>query len=327
MFRKVIGALAVVALCSQSLLVASATQADINEYGNTLQEEYEERDVTPTSGAEENRPFFTDPESLVSLSDTSEYDKSGKLFVYHNGASVLYSSVPDGMIGKTNVYLNKESAIEYHLYRDGQEVPFEGELTVTEPGSYLVSKGTADSARSILHFTIIGELSAAVTGYQMPQGFRINSVTHDGNLMETDGKYVSFMQEGLYVVDYSNPDIGVTYTLELSTDYTGPSLLLEAVNEKGFASGPVSLEDKDREDEITILLNGKELTMPYNHILTETGTYQLEVKDKAGNVTNYTFIIKPYLNVSAVAVILVFVAILAAFVVFVVRTRKYLRVR
>lgn len=327
MLKKVIGVLVVLALCSQPLLVASAAKSGMNEYGNTIQEEYQEKEVNSSSDLEEDSSLLANPENLISISDSCDYDRSNQMFLFHYGASVIQSSVPDGMIKKGNVYLSKEAATEFHLYRDGEELPFESEITVAEPGSYLLSRGSAESAKNIMHFTIIGELSGIVTGYQMPQGFRISSVTRDGSPMDTDGKYVPFTQEGLYVVNYANPDISVSYTLEISTDFTASTLLLEAVNDKGYASGPVSLEDWNKADEITILLNDKELSMPYNHILTETGKYQIELKDEAGNVTNYSFIIKPYLNMSAIVAILVLIALIAVFVIFVIRTRKHMRVR
>lgn len=306
---------------------AAEDESEVDLFGNSVREEYEEKEVEGTGSMSQDEPFFTNPESIVELANGTEYDKDSQLYIFRNGASVFYSEVPDGMIQKSSVYLYKGNLTEYRLYKDGAEIEFEEEITVQDAGDYAVVRGGSENAKPILKFTIAEDLTSKITGYQMPYGYKIKSATLNGEQVSNDGKYISFMKEGTYEVAYENEQIEVENRLKITTDFTPPELLLEAVNDKGYASGPVSLEDYEKGDTITILLNGKAISMPLEKILTETGSYQITLSDKAGNASNYSFVIKPYLNVSAVVVIIAAVALLAAFIVFVVRNRKYVRVR
>lgn len=262
--------------------------------------------------------------NVTTIANGITYNKSKKLYYYTVGDNEVGMNYPDGVITTKSIRVVIPSGMGAQLFINGAEVLNPDFESITEPGSYVVM--FRDRDETTLRFTIVNSVTGAINEYRMPTGFTITSVKRDKEELKTDGYRQSLTEEGKYEIEYKCKETNVTYTLNVQIDHTAPTLALKAVNEEGFANGPVSFEDQEKDTTLTVLLNGEKIK-PINKELTKSGTYDLTLSDQAGNVTTYHFIIKVYFNFNSIALILIIVALIAALIVYIVRSRKSLRVR
>lgn len=262
---------------------------------------------------------------VVPLSNSSRYEREGRVFVYRQSSGAeIKSSVASDMITTNPVTLEIPSAIDVKLYRDGQEVEEPNYAEIREPGSYTLTLDSNGMPAQILRFTIINSITGLIHEYRMPTGFMVSDVY----LNDVEQRYtpyeVDMTEEGKYRISYYCIATGVSYELDVNIDHTPPELALEAVVD-GVAKGPVDLTDLESGASIYIEQDGEPLS--YHGTLTESGSYVITVKDQAGNVNTYKFMLQVYFNTSSLMFFAMTIVAAAAVVIYVLHSKKALRIR
>lgn len=261
----------------------------------------------------------------VALSNTSRYEREKKVFVYRqpSGAEIK-SSVANDMITTGAVMLEIPSAIDVTLYRDGEELVDPEFSEIVSPGSYVLTTESSGMPVQILRFTILDSVSGAVYQYPMPTGFVVSEVY----LNDVEQRYtpyeVDMTEEGKYRIEYYCVNTGVSYELNVTVDHTPPVLALEAVVD-GVAKGPVDLSDLEDDASIYIEQDGEPIS--YQSTLTESGSYVVTLKDRAGNIATYKFVIQVYFNASSLMFFAMTLVAAVAIIAYILYSKKALRIR
>lgn len=308
------------------------TEIDLGDSynGNVLQEEYENVEVDSFTGNLDFTSLLVEEATngRVELGDRVSFDITNRLFCYAiSGGGEVYADAMDGAILVGTVSIFKSPNEKVTVYQNGTEITFDEQITLEEPGAYLVKVTEAGKENTLFSFTITNKVTNQLTGFEMPNGFRITSAYKDDVLLNTESYYVSMAEDGKYEINYECPLIGLSGCYTAVIDHTPPAMELTGINEKGYASGAIDVSCRDRDDELEIYYEGKEMMIPADNMVRYVGSYQLILTDQAGNKTEYAFVIKPYLNFSATTAIITFAVLVIGLIVFVIRTRKHLRVR
>ena len=254
---------------------------------------------------------------------SAEYDTKQKKFVYRMNSQEIFTNLPDGIVTTGTFSAEVPGGMAARLFRDGVELPDADLSAVTEPGKYILMFGNNSS--DSMKFTILSDVTGVVREYVLPTGFTLTSVTYNGEPVEQASTYIADLSgEGRYEIRYGCAKADLSYALNVTVDHTAPTLKLEAVQD-GYAAGPVDISDLEQNTRISILLNGEPLG--YSKELTKSGTYQITLQDAAGNITTYHFVIRVYFNFNTFVFLFILVGVLAALTVYLVLSRKKLRIR
>lgn len=270
----------------------------------------------------------SDPEDLVWISDTVQYDVEERMYIYPLGRSTykdLQASVMDGMITSGGVVIRVDDGVQISLYRNGEYLPEPNWAAITQPGDYVVTTGAGTgNGDRLLSFTIVGEQCNFVKSYRMPDGFQVMEATLNEQPIHYERNYVDMSDEGKYYVKYRSIRADNTYELSYTADFTPPVLALEAVVD-GMARGPVDLSDLEEGAAMGVWLDGE----PIGHMgeLTRSGNYVVKVADEAGNMNTYGFTIQVYFDGNSLIFFGIVAAVLIGTIAYVIVSRKRLRVR
>lgn len=260
------------------------------------------------------------------ISERVIYDRKEDAYVYTAANGQVYTNVVDGMITQESVSIYADDAVGCTLYLDGERVDDPDLSAITQTGSYVLETANSTSSEPLFSFTIISETAgASLSGYRVPAGFAVDSVSVDGVDKPAEGGYIDLSGEGTYAIEYECPAANKYYSMNVYIDHTPPTLALDAVVD-GCAHGPVDVSDLEEGVAMQVYRDGEEVTV-YNNEIDRSGDYTIELMDAAGNRTTYTFTIMVYLNISAWAVVILLVLIGAALMVYLIVSRKRLHVR
>lgn len=264
----------------------------------------------------------------VWVNETTQYDRGEKMFAYENekvSPSSIYSSVADGMCVAEPVKIVIPTGITPILFLDGKELENVDYSRIETPGAYtLQATGTGASPTRIMEFRILTKITGKLETFTVPAGFTITDARLNGESVSHDSRSVNLGDEGDYVIDYRCNEAERPYTLEIEVDHTPPTLKLEAVKDH-VAKGPVDISDMEEGVTATIMLGNKEIKA--KDTLTQSGIYNIVLTDPAGNQTKYSFRILMYLNLSAVGFIILLAVAVAALIIYLMVSRRKLRVR
>ena len=298
-----------------SLLAVPAAAYEINMGYNGYIDEYSGQPTNETPG-------FSNAD-IVALGVDAYYDRLEGMFVYQlSGESEVRSSVANGMITNDAVRISIPDGLEYVLNRDGQQVSIGALNALNEEGIYDLS--FPSQSAFTLRFTIVNEKTADLFEYRMPEHFRVSEVQKNGTPVDTASGVADLSAEGNYLVTYLCTETGIPYQLALSVDRTPPVLALTAVVD-GVAKGPVDLSDLEEGAQLSVKLDGND--EGYTTLLTKSGSYVVTVTDRAGNSTVYKFKLQVYFNTSSIVFLVLFPVLVIALAVYLVHSRKHLRVR
>ena len=264
-------------------------------------------------------------QSSVNLSNKCRYDRTISRYIYTTSFATdsdVESTVYSGMIVSEVVSISTGQNAKIEVYRDGELIDEDDYENLNQQGHYKVLY----EDQELFSFIIVNKLTSIIKGYDMPDGFRIISVTRDGESYPQNGSSVSFEGDGNYVVSYKCTSTGARYTLNCTIDNTVPTLEFEGLPENKIASGPVKFIKTEKDSSVRVILEDKEIK-PMDNTLVESGNYKVAVYDQAGNNTVYIFKIKVYFDTSAWVVVLLFVVIIGVIVGYITYSRKHLRVR
>ena len=273
----------------------------------------------------------------ILISSGIYYDRTTRSYVYDLGGrsdQTISASIMDGMIVNEPVRLEIAQGLDIRLYCDGVPVE-EADLALIEaPGRYVLeARLLEDQYVRIMGFTIVGATTGLINSYPMPAGFVVTDVEMTvqnengewvGAASQWDRNKVSLSENGNYRIRYECGRTGLGYILQTTIDHTPPTLALENVV-NGLAKGPVDISDLEENCKIGISLNGGKMT--YREELTLSGDYEIILQDEAGNVTNYSFTLLPYLDLHSWIFFGLVVMMVAGTGIYLYIERKRMRIR
>lgn len=262
----------------------------------------------------------------VWLNNNTFYDFTTNRFIYElSSGTELSSTVADGMITNGPVSLELSGGSSGRLYRNGTALDTSDYTDLTEPGKYVVSINSNTGVTvEPLCFTIVGSETCMPEEYVLPEGFSFTEVLRDDALIEYSAGQVRLAEEGSYRMSYVCRSTGLLYGLKTKVDRTPPVLELAEVVD-GEARGPVTLYDLEPNTSLRIERDGRELN--FTQELNESGNYHIWLRDAAGNSTEYQFRIRIYLNVNAIVFVVLILALILLMIIYLVYSRKKLRIR
>ena len=264
----------------------------------------------------------------VRLSETMEYDVDTSSFVFTSAryATEVSANVADGMITREPVVILVPEGVSSFLYMDGNQVEQPDYNNISEPGAYVFRLGGGTETDDLFSFTIVSETTGAVSYYDLPEGFQVSSVNLDGTDVTDARTRVNLLEEGEYQIVYDCTKANLSYSLILNIDHTAPELVFEGVDERGIARGPVTFSGLGKGESVTATRDGREFNLR-GDTLTGTGEYELTATDQAGNTSIYEVTILLYLNAQSVVFLALFVAVVAAVIIYLEYQRRRMRVR
>ena len=275
--------------------------------------------IVPVSAVNDEMPLH--------IGGSTYYDAKEKAFLYYVNATAsqaVRSNVADGMITEQPVSVSADIGVTLEVYLDGERLQSISGGSFQMPGEYVVMYVGGSIAERLFSFTIIPKLCSSVTSYALPAGFAFTEVTLNGEAVDFTPNYLKLTDEGEYDIHYRCLKTNVTYQLLMQADFTGPILSLDNV-ENGRARGPVDITDARDAAHITIYHDGERIGR--RDVLTESGEYYIELADEAGNKTTYTFTILIYFDGSSWLFFLMVLGSCVGTILYLVYSRKHLRVR
>lgn len=265
-------------------------------------------------------------ENRITVSDNILYDPDEHRFVFdmsNVGAGEVKCNISDGVLTNGPVRLESDVITILEVYKDGEKLDSSDLSEITEPGSYVVNAFINGQTIRVMGFTLI-EQYTSMESYQLPKNYVVESLTYNGEAIECDPYVVYFDYEGDYVLTLCCGVSHTLYDIFLTIDKTPPVLALSNVKD-GVAKGAVSLADREEGSELYIEYNNTEI-IPVEE-LTATGSYFVVNTDAAGNRVEYKFDIVVAVNASTVWFIVIFVLIAAGITVYLLMSRKKMRIR
>lgn len=261
------------------------------------------------------------------------YDLEQRCYVNEVGGKSFTSSIPNGALlsaGVETVSFSVPVGLSAVLYRNGNAVSDADLSNITEAGSYLLEVGMSNSDESVsFSFRLLDGLTNSLSELSLPDGFRFEYVLLNGETITTDySNYTQLIADGSYEVCWSCEEIGKRYTVSFTRDTVAPTLALPEVID-GEAHSAVSLTDLEENCYIllTELDSGETQTIVSAETeLTQAGRYRLTVYDRAGNSSVYDFVIHVYLNISAVAALVLIAGAVGSLSLYSRYIRKHPRV-
>lgn len=264
------------------------------------------------------------PEGDKSLIRTTTDEKNVKLVT--RAKTEIFTNIPPDMKTTGAVTFSTAADVQYKLYRDGKQIEnyrFTDELS--EVGSYqLFIYDGSGTLPAEFDFEITPRYVAGVTSYEVPSGCTIDKALFEGNIIRSNMTSVDLGSEGTYTVDVMYGSYKRTESFVL--DNTPPDVGCKGVKNGTSPGGPVELKMKsDDIDTYEVFLNGEKIKKSLT--LTEPGEYVVKIYDRAGNVTEKSFIIEFRMNEMGIIVIVLLCGIVVAGVVFFIRCKTKFIVR
>ena len=261
------------------------------------------------------------------ISGNTYYDSLEKAFLYYINTSAsqcVWSNVADGMITEQAVTIKTDAGVALEVYLNGERLDSISRGVFQEPGEYVVMYVGGALPERLFSFTIVSKICNAVTSYALPAGFEFTEAYLNESPISFEKNYLKLTEEGEYRIHYRCQKTNISYQLLLTTDFTGPTLSLEAVKD-GKAQGPVDISEARNAAYVTIYHNGEKIGR--KDVLTESGEYYIELADEAGNKTTYSFTILIYFDGNSWLFLLLVAATCIGTIIYLAHSRKHLRVR
>lgn len=239
------------------------------------------------------------------------------------------ANVQNGATVNGSVYFRfpEENTLVPILTKNGEEVEYTPGDEITEDGWYClkltdtvpeyetVYKGMEEPR---FYFQIINQPVNDLQLLFVPKGENIVSLEKDGNYAVASAAYAKFDEDGQYTLTYTTKS-GTDEVISITKDTTPPDVLVV------LSSGKAEVQIQEENVTATLYKDGEEVE--YTDAITEPGSYELHVKDEAGNESVDTFKIQFRLSMATVIAVMLIIAIVAGIVVFVIRVRKHTSIR
>ena len=269
-----------------------------------------------------NGENIREPEEPVSHYDSSIYP-----FVYKmpGDYGLFASSVPFGMITDGGVRIDYPP-IYIRILRGEDEYNHSPGEQITQDGVYTAITLGGDT---VFWFRIITAPVNDLSAYPAPSGFYLQEVSsnHRTETMLNSDLY-EVEEDGIYRFSLADKETGELFrVVTVTLDTTPPTLTFDGWEEGEVRTmAPVRYFPDELDAIVTVTKDGQSFFSAQD-TLEEAGRYIITVTDLAGNETVYSFRLTAGMNISAIWVIIIFVLLLAALAVFLIRNRRKARVR
>lgn len=282
--------------------------------------------IGPFSGLTDSQLLDSSTKEDIPITSNMKYNYQTDLFIYpvSDSSFAVTANVADGMVTTKEVSINVPNGVVSSLYFNGSDVSQTDMQHLSTPGRYVFKVRMGGTVSTLFSFQILSEMSGELNRFTLPEGFEFGTVLVDGEEVMPDGSFMSMMEEGEYDISYRCRVTNLPYSLHVIVDKTPPALKLENV-ENGRARGPVDISDMEEGAMVYMTYDGEEIN--YAPLLTISGTYDIIITDKSGNVAEYSFRILPYLDSKSWIAIATFVAAIAAITIYLLLEKKRLKVR
>ena len=270
----------------------------------------------------ENESGNEKTKTRVDIGDGTLFDTKTGRYIYKIGETEVSINYPRDAIVTSDVQFTVSGGTAYSVYLDGKEITKPSGNSVSEPGGYVIVVSNNDE--EAIRFTIAGKKTGKLYSYKVPENFEIVSASLDGKDIKPSNNSVDMDKEGEYVINYRCIKTEENYNVDIIVDHTAPTLALKEVVD-GHASGPVDISDLERGAKIKVYVDGTLINAKDK--LEQSGLYNILIEDEAGNQNDYSFRIDIYFNFDAIAFIVIIVLLLIALTVYLVLSRKKLRIR
>jgi len=287
--------------------------------GEIITEDQEEEKEEEQSREYQSEYFF---------GDSVYYDVIKDQYVYRFGSvesESVYCNVANGMYTNDPVRISFGNGIRYQIYLNGNKVEEASLNQLEEPGNYVIWINSLDDVSLGTFYFTITDVYTNCSVYQIPEYFSIVEATCNGVIQYGNTTQISMEEEGQYQIIIQNNENKMTYSYQAIVDHTAPTLKLEAVNEKMLAKSAVDISDLEENVDIQIFWNDE--IIEYKKVLTTPGKYTLVLTDAAGNRTTYSFVIYLYFTVTSTVILFLIGLAIAGLVVYLIVSRKSIRVR
>lgn len=231
-----------------------------------------------------------------------------KLLSYSEDGFFAYS-LPDGKIFETTIPVGgwssqplklktTEGITVYHVSKNGKAVDFIDGLNFYEDGSYQITMRSNElglegnkSYLLRLNFRIVSSERLNISHLNAPMGFQAVSVVKDGQekaAPRKDGIHLS--EDGSYQLNFLSEDGKIIWRMTFIRDTIGPYLTFSSPITGEELEQEVSFLPSEENCRIQIRRNMKEISN-YRNLLTEDGSYNIEILDSVGNARSYHFVI------------------------------------
>ena len=271
--------------------------------------------------------FAAQADMPLHIAGSTYYDSVEKTFLYYVNATAsqaVRSNIADGMITEQAVSVRADAGVPLEVYLNGERLQSISEGTFQTPGEYVVMYVGGSVPERLFSFTIVPKLCNSVTSYALPSGFEFTDASLNETPIAFEKNYIKLTEEGEYNIHYRCIKTNVSYQLLLKTDFTGPVLSLEEVKD-GKAQGPVDISEVKNAAHVAIYHDGEKIGR--KDVLTESGEYYIELADEAGNKATYSFTILIYFDGNSWLFFLLIIGSCVGIIIYLVHSRKHLRVR
>ena len=287
-----------------------------------------EGEIDPYTGEPVNSSSAN--EQIVTVMTGVSYDRKSHMFVYSvpNTDYVISCSVASGMVTTETVSLSVPSDLTATLYKNGESVDKTDLTKIKDEGAYSLVLSGNDSKSQFLTFTIVPSKTGTLSVFQVPSGFSLVNVMIDDEKQtySVGANIVDMKKEGKYVIDYRCTSIEVNFNLSVTIDHTPPEVTFEGIK-NGIAKNPVSIKGVEKSDTVKVLRDGEKINLSKDLVIRSPGKYVVTVTDDAGNSVSEKFEIKFYLNEQGWFFGVLILTIIVLAVVYMIMSRKKLRVR
>lgn len=247
------------------------------------------------------------------------YDPGAKAYktTFQDGQT-LSANVPEGYMGPEAVELRFQETGEAVLYRDDQPVEYSSGDALTEPGHYRLELDGKPWS-----FTIASYVDRACF-YGAPAGMQFAAASLDGEPLElTSKRYVPMEADGVYRFALESVS-GEPAALDVSlTKDTQPPVFEVKV---GGGSASVRYQSEDIQ-EVRLERDGELLEGVSVERIDRPGQYRLTAVDHAGNVASSQFVVRYRVNRYGVFAVVLVLLLLAGGAVFVIHTKRTVKIR
>lgn len=218
-------------------------------------------------------------------------------------------SLPDGKTFQTSIPVGgwssqplklreAEGITVYRVLKNGEAVDFIDGLNFYEDGSYQVTMRSNElglegnkSYLLRLNFRIVSSDRLNISHLNAPMGFQAVSIVKDGQEKAASRKdCIHLSEDGKYQLNFLSEDGKIIWRMIFTRDTIPPHLTFSAPITGEELEQEVSFLPSEENCRIQIRRNLKEISN-YRNLLTEDGSYNIEIIDSVGNARSYDFVI------------------------------------
>ena len=229
-------------------------------------------------------------------------------------------NVADGGISNNPVTINSNEKASVTVTKDGQAYSYNLGDEITEEGKYKALITDAYGNTKEVSFEIVSSQARTSIDYDLGDDVTITKVTKDGVEIDYDSNHIAFIEDGEYVVYYTQN--GTEYSFTLRLDTTAPELVITGVSDGGKVDGTVVLSDMSEEGSVQVYKDGSLIDYKLGDEIKEYGSYKVVATDKLGNTRTYSFTLAFQMNGWAITLIVLGMATVVGLGATIVMKRK-----